>query len=314
MKTRFITRILVIWLVIMILTALMGKVTIAASDAGRTAADFLTIGVGADAAGMGGAYSAVSQGVSAVYWNPAGLANMSNAEISLTHFAWYQDVTLNHGAVAFPLNSRWTLALSATHLDYGTIDGYDNNGISTGTISAYDFAGALSIGWAATDKLSVGVTGKYINQKLADLNANGVAGDFGLSYRLPHVSFGAVLANVGPFMKYQELPEHLPTTGRLSIAVAPFGESFLTAFEFEKAQIGDITLKQGLQYTFNSQYYLRAGYNYYPGRDVANFGSGPTFGVGLKFSRAAFDYAFTPKDSRTSEDLHRFSLTLFLGR
>ncbi len=314
MKTRFITRILVIWLVIMILTALMGKITLAASDAGRTAADFLTIGVGAEAAGMGGAYSAVSQGVSSVYWNPAGLANMSNTEISLTHFAWYQDVTLNNGAVAFPLNSKWTIALSATHLDYGTIDAYDMNGISTGTVSSYDFAGALSIGWAATDKLSLGVTGKYINQKMADLNANGVAGDIGLSYRLSRVSFGAVLANVGPFMKYQQLSEHLPTTGRLSISIAPFGESFLTAFEVEKAEIGDLTLKQGFQYMFNSQYYLRAGYDYYPNREVANFGSEPTLGVGLKFSHAALDYAFTPKDSRTSDDLHRFSLKFFLGR
>jgi hypothetical protein len=313
MRNRVINRILIVWILLVALSALLGRVTFAASDAGRTAANFLQIGVGARAAAMGGAYSAASQGVYSVYWNPAGLANMSASEISLTHFAWYQDVKLNHGAAAFPLSDRWTVAVSATHLDYGTIDGYDNNGLSTGQISSYDFAGAVSVGWAANDRLSVGVTGKYINQKLAELNATGFAADLGVIYRLPRVSLAAVLANVGPQMKYDLLSEHLPTSGRLSIAVTPFGESFFTAFEIEKAQIGDVTLKQGFEYNYGGQYFLRAGYNYYPNRDAMNFGSGPTFGAGIRFNRAGLDYAYTPKDSHTSDDLHRFSLTFFLG-
>jgi hypothetical protein len=313
MKNRVINRILVILMALLALTALFGRVSFAASDAGRTAANFLQIGVGSQAAGMGGAYSAVAQGVSSAYWNPAGLANMSGTQVSLTHFAWYQDVKLNYGAVAFPVNNRWTIALSATHLDYGSIDGYDINGLSTGQISSYDFAGAVSVGWAVNDRLSLGATGKYINQKLADLNVTGFAADLGLSFRFPRVSLAAVIANVGPFLKYDQLSEHLPTTGRLSVAISPFGESFLTAFEIEKAQIGDVALKQGIEYNYAGQYFLRAGYNYYPSRDAMNFGTGPTFGGGIKFNRASLDYAFTPKDSHTSDDLHRFSLTLFLG-
>jgi hypothetical protein len=314
MNMATIKRIIVLWVVLIALSALFGKVTLAASDAGRTAANFLQIGVGAQSAGMGGAYSAVTEGVSSVYWNPAGLANMSGSQISLTHFSWYQDVKLNHGAIAVPINEKLTFAVGATHLDYGTIDGYDQTGLPTGQISSYDFAGSFSIGWAINDRLSIGGTAKYINQKLADLNVTGVAGDLGALYRMPRVTFAAVISNVGPFLKYDKQSEHLPTSGRLAIAVTPFGESFMTAFEFEKPQIGDVSLKQGFEYNYNHQYFVRAGYNYYPGREVMNFGTGPTFGAGVKFNRASLDYAYTPKDTHTSDDLHRFSLTLFLGR
>src|SRR5512136_2646810 len=39
-------------------------------------------GVGARALGMGGAYTGVASDYSAIYWNPAGLAQMTRAEFS----------------------------------------------------------------------------------------------------------------------------------------------------------------------------------------------------------------------------------------
>ena len=41
------------------------------SKTGTTAAQFLKIGIGARALAMGGAYSAVSDDATALYWNPA---------------------------------------------------------------------------------------------------------------------------------------------------------------------------------------------------------------------------------------------------
>jgi len=74
--------------------ALIGKVSVAASNAGRTAVDFLLIGVGARAAGMGGVYTAVSKDTPASYWNPAGLSGGEGGEVVLGHFSWFQDITL----------------------------------------------------------------------------------------------------------------------------------------------------------------------------------------------------------------------------
>ena len=47
------------------------------TKSGITAAPFLSIDVGARAAGMGGAFVAVVDDVTAMYWNPAGMARMS---------------------------------------------------------------------------------------------------------------------------------------------------------------------------------------------------------------------------------------------
>ena len=55
------------------------------SKTGTTAAQFLKIGIGARALGMGGAYSAVSNDVTALYWNPAGLSSSKKNGIILDH-------------------------------------------------------------------------------------------------------------------------------------------------------------------------------------------------------------------------------------
>ena len=50
---------------------------------GTTAGQFLRVGLGARAVGLGGAFSALADDVTAIYWNPAGLAQIENREVSL---------------------------------------------------------------------------------------------------------------------------------------------------------------------------------------------------------------------------------------
>lgn len=314
MHNRVVKRILTIWVLLIVIIAIFGKVTIAATDAGQTAADFLLIGVGAGAAGMGGAYTAVSQGASATYWNPAALTNTERSEISFSHISWYQDISLEHGAVAFPVSEKLALGASITFLDYGTIDGYDINGLPIGEISSYDWQGGVSAGYRLNDDFSLGLTTKYVNQKLADLSASAFAVDFGARYQGNKFAIAAVFANLGSSMKFDQESEKLPGLARLAVSVQPFGSRFLTSVELEKKMYGDITIRHGVEVNFDNRYYVRGGYNYYPSDDVRPFGSGPSFGAGFRFSGAGLDYAYTPKDSYTSDDLHRFSLSIGLGK
>lgn len=314
MQIKMIKRILTIWVLLIALVALFGKVSIAATDAGQTSADFLLIGVGAGAAGMGGAYTAVSQGASAAYWNPAALVGVERAEFSLSHFAWYQDINLEHGAIAFPVNERLALGASITFLDYGTIDGYDATGASIGEVSSYDWQGGVSAGYRLNDDWSVGATAKFVNQKLADVSASTLAGDLGVRYQGTKFAVAAVMANYGSSVKFDQYNEKLPSVARLAISASPLGERFLTAVEVEKQIYGDITIRHGVEVNFEGRYFIRGGYNYYPSDDVRPFGSGLSFGAGLRFSGAGLDYAYTPKDSYTSDDLHRFSLNIGLGK
>ena len=56
-----------------------------AQRTGMAAAQFLKIGVGARAAGMGESFVAVSNDASALYWNPAGITQSTGNEIIVSH-------------------------------------------------------------------------------------------------------------------------------------------------------------------------------------------------------------------------------------
>ncbi len=76
-------------------------------------------GVGARALGMGGAYSAVANDYSAIYWNPAGLAQMTRAEFSagLSYLNTNDDGTLRSEGYLAPLGKTIGAENNATNLN-----------------------------------------------------------------------------------------------------------------------------------------------------------------------------------------------------
>jgi len=72
--------------------------------AGTTSAQFLKIGVGARAVGLGESFVAVANDPSAVYWNPAGLASLQRQELAISHVGWPGDINYEH--VTWVLPSR----------------------------------------------------------------------------------------------------------------------------------------------------------------------------------------------------------------
>lgn len=307
-------RIIYNWILLILILAILGDVTVAAPNPGRTAADFLLIGGGSRAAGMSGAFTAVSQGASASWWNPAGLTSLEGGQVVLGHYAWLQDVTVEQGAFALNRSDRFSIAASLTYLDYGKIDGYNASGTYTGDIPAYDWSGALSIGVQATDRLSLGLTAKFINQRIDDINSAGVAADFGLLYHFDRLSLGAVVANLGPKMTFENVDENLPLVGRVGVAFNPLNKSLLTSIDLEMRAHGSTVLRQGFEFDFGERYYLRSGYAFFPEDDQRPFSSGLTFGGGLHIGQISVDYAYTTAEKYSSQDIHRFSVDFEFGR
>ena len=90
---------------------------------GATALDFLQIGAGARALGMGDAYTAVADGPESVYWNPAGLARMSRIEAQYTRTELPAGVHHDFIAAAVPSPLLLgTIAVAVTRLSQDSLD------------------------------------------------------------------------------------------------------------------------------------------------------------------------------------------------
>jgi hypothetical protein len=71
--------------------------------------EFLNLGVGARAMGMGNTQVAITDDVTSGYWNPAGMTGMTRKyEISLMHASYFAGIA-NYDYIGFatPIDSRW---------------------------------------------------------------------------------------------------------------------------------------------------------------------------------------------------------------
>jgi len=314
MTTRLIIkRIILGWVVLIILLIMLGRVSVAQTSAGQTAGNFLNIGVGARAAGMGGAYTAVAEGATATYWNPAGLTDITKGAIEFSHFEWYQDITVEHLSFAYNINDNSVIGAFVTYINYGLINGYDINGQSTEQLNAADWVGGLSLAFKLAENISVGLNGKYINQTLDNITGIAIAADFGLKFTTDKLSIAGYLGNFGTDMDFNGYKEKIPTAGRLGLSLRPYGNSLLTAIEVEKQFDGNLIMRQGVEYTFKKQYFIRSGFNYVPEAENS-IGNGITFGAGVDLNIAEVNYSFTPSENYSSEEIHRISLAFKFGQ
>ena len=73
------------WLFVVLLLFCAPKQILSQSLHAKYGSEFLRVGAGAKALSMGGAQVAISQGVSAAYWNPAGLRSVEDVQIMYMH-------------------------------------------------------------------------------------------------------------------------------------------------------------------------------------------------------------------------------------
>src|SRR5438552_11756854 len=59
------------------------------TNAGSSGSVFTKIWVGARGAGMGGAVSALSDDITALYWNPAGIARLPGVNVGASYTRWF---------------------------------------------------------------------------------------------------------------------------------------------------------------------------------------------------------------------------------
>jgi hypothetical protein len=171
--------------------------------------EFLNIGVGADALGMGNAVVANTGNVSSAYWNPAGLTKVENwLEVGLMHSEYFAGIAkYDYLGLAHRIDDKSTIALSAVRFAVDDIPNttqlIDNNGNvdydKITTFTAADYAFLLS--YARKTKiegLSMGGNFKVIHRKIGDFAKSwGFGIDAGVQYQKgTHWKFGAMVRDL----------------------------------------------------------------------------------------------------------------------
>ena len=183
----------------------------ATTNVGTAGAQFLKIGPGARVDSLGGAFGAIANDVTTIYWNPAGLSQLEKTSFSDTHTIWLADVRYNYLAFATPIEKIGTLGASVTFLnvpdtEITTLAKPDGTGL---WYSAWDTAVSLAYSRQLYQKesganLSFGINAKYIHQQIHRESARGVAIDIGTLYHTGWRSLriGMSFSNFGPEMSF----------------------------------------------------------------------------------------------------------------
>jgi long-subunit fatty acid transport protein len=311
-------------------------------NVGTSAANFLKIGIGARAQSMGGSYVALADEVSALYWNPAGIAKIKGRQVSFTQIDWITDVNLSFLGGVFSMGDAGSMGVSITYLSMGEmkVTNWANPEGTGETFEANDVAIGLAYARRISDMFTVGIQAKFIQEKISQCTANAFAIDIGVQYNtgFEGLRLGMVLTNFGtemqlsgrdlsirsdPFNTVGSNPDDvhanletvgwsLPVSIRLGASMDIIKNNAIRVtgnLDFYDPRDVDQTWCAGAEVALLGEIvFLRGGVNNYYESELK-----PSFGGGIKYSfddtyGIIIDYAYS--DLGRLENANRFSLSL----
>jgi hypothetical protein len=282
---------------------------------GTTAAQFLKIAAGARPIGLGGAYTAISTDILSVYWNPAGLSRIvGNGEAIFNHAEWLAETDYDFAAFSFNVSTFGSVAFQVISFrtpeqPVRTVDSPDGTGqVWNGNFIALGLTYARNL----TDRFSIGITGKYIQEKIFNATGKGASFDVGILYNTPlnSLTLGASITNFGTKMrldgrdlffnqdppatgqggvsevpaKYRTDSYDIPLTMRFGLAWQAYkDENFQILATADGAEPNDNGpyVNSGIEAGFLNVVFLRGGYK---SLFLENSEQGFTFGAGIKYN------------------------------
>ena len=271
------------------------------SEALESGAEFLRIDTDARAGAMSSAGAASAMGVSAISYNPAGLASLKHGEAVLSHSALYLGTAHDFAGAGFsmPGSAGWKMGLSIARLSSGSMEGRSASRSRTGGYSAYDQAATLAIA-RQYGRYNLGGAVKYIESSIAGVKGTGYAVDMGIQRGLNGipVSVGIAVQNLGPGIKYISQRDQLPLSVSAGIMYMPVA-GFMLNFDARRYVYDKYTT-----YSVGTEYALYGGPGTMTGlslRGGMNGGAGQnaasafSAGAGIRLMNADLDYAMSPE-------------------
>ncbi len=277
-------------LVIVLISLISLRAQSPSSTAGSAGALFLRSGLSTRVAGMGEAFTAVSDDENALFYNPAGLANIKKGALALNHTQWFEDIKMDNVVFGYNFDRKFGIAVSISHLWMPALMGKDAYGNATEEFNVSSSIVQLGLGYRIHPSLFLGVGIKYFQDNLADVTASGIGIDAGLYMYtfIPGLTLGLAVQNFGNDVQYDSQLEKLPLLFRAGLAYKIRGIPWRIAVDAYKSIDTDISFNAGMEYTFLKTFSLRIGNQF-----KNNHSFQPGYGAGFNISnRYLVDYTY----------------------
>ncbi|MBC8385113.1 MAG: PorV/PorQ family protein [Candidatus Cloacimonetes bacterium] len=294
---------------------------------GTAGLQFLKIGIDARAIGMAEAYTAVTDDISSVYWNPAGLAIKPQNQVLFSHTQWVADIMYDYFAASI-VTGMGTFAVSTAALHMPPMDVYTEESFDLPTgekFSNSDISAGITYSSLFTDKFSFGFTVKYLRENLDEYSVNGMSVDIGSLYntRWRNLTIGMSLRNFGPNLRYdldndndgqldedpfdlldndndglidedrEEIPFKIPMNFSLGICgdlMRAGNNALIASFQLDNCIDRMETYNLGVEYKLGT-FKLRSGYQF--NLDAALYSAGLGWTIPTSFAVFDVDYSYT---------------------
>ena len=317
----------VIWIVLVLFLASLPVYAGDADRIGTAAGTQVLVPVGARDLAMAGSDIVFTKGTDAIYWNPAGLSNMTQKAAGMfSTVNIFGDIRVNYLAVGAGMGKFGHIGFSIKAFDFGdipltTIE--DMDGSNGRTFSPTFSTLGLTYSNKLTSTINVGITTKLIYESAPRVSATALAFDIGLQYKnlagLEGVSFGVVIKNIGSNMQYHGtgLMQQVKVNGRTEFmrrgaasdqlpASMELGLSYnykvmednniILSGVFRNNNVQNDEFRFGMEYNYKNFIMLRGGYLYMvntPAEDVVySFSLGAGLQYKLGNTMLGIDYAF----------------------
>jgi len=285
------------------LIVLLGCIDIQAEDYYGRESLFL-MGAGARAMGMGGAFTAVSNDGSSVFYNPAGLGFLEYRELTVFNTSLYENTNYTFGSFTFPILGLGAFGISGIRLGTDNIVFRDRLGV----LSENDYSIGqywMSYGIKLFDFVSIGTNLKFLNQSLGSYSSSSGSFDLALLANYRNKLFFGVnaqdilagelkLGSTGDDIRYN-------IKGGLAYKHNFQNIGMLLALDIDKTEDMTHRFHFGAEFNIHEYIFARAGYDR----------TEMTLGAGLKYRLLAFDYAY--KANTEFGGSHRMGLSFFFG-
>ena len=287
---------------------------------------FLRLPVSAHVAALGGDNISISDDdPTLIFHNPALIANVSDKSLNLNYMTYMEGCKTASASFVKARKERATWGLSAQYMDYGKIKQTTADNIEQGDFSAKDIALAGTFTYLLSNRISGGITARFVSSTIGSYSSAAVAVDLGISYLDEEEgwSLAAVAKNLGGQIKaYDDDFERLPLDLQIGITKRLIGSPLRLSATLSRLNNWDQGfikhLAIGGDLLLGTQFYVSAGYNFRRASEMkitdsegsSNHGAGLSLGGGIQLQRFKLNVGYAKYHVSASSLLVNVTYTL----